>query len=96
MTLTVKLFGMLKGLLGGESDLTVTLDSGARVHDLIIAVQRLNPQVGDLLLKKKVLVSVNQEMAHGDLKLTGSDEIAFLPPFAGGAETEEGTQHVHR
>ena len=91
MIMTVKLFGMLKGLLGGESDLTITLKPGAQVHDLIAAVQGLNPDVGELLLKKKVLVSVNHEIAHGDLTLTGSEEIAFLPPFAGGAEPQEGT-----
>ena len=94
MTLTVKLFGMLKGLLGGESDLTITLEPGAQVHDLITAVQGMNPDVGELLLKKKVLVSVNHEIAHGDLELTGSDEIAFLPPFAGGAEHQEGTSSM--
>ena len=83
MTVTVKMFGMLKTQLAPE--LQVTLDRGCRVHDLIAAIQALNPDVGDLLLKKKVLVSVNHDIAHGDLELSGSDEIALLPPFSGGS-----------
>jgi molybdopterin converting factor small subunit len=41
--------------------------------------------LGELLLQKKVLVSVNQEIAHWDTALIEQDEIALLPPFAGGA-----------
>ena len=91
MMVTVKLFGTLKDLLGKQSDLTLTLEENSSVQDLITAVQIINPEVGDLLLKKKVLVSVNHEIAHAELELTGSDEIALLPPFAGGAERQEGT-----
>ena len=35
--------------------------------------------------KKKVLVSVNQDIAHEDLEVRDGDEIALLPPFAGGS-----------
>lgn len=85
MTVTVKLFGMLKTQLGTESELTVTLRQGGRVNDLIAAIQAMNPEVGELLLKKKVLVSVNHDVADGDVELSGSDEIALLPPFSGGS-----------
>lgn len=85
MTVTVKLFGMLKTQLGTESELTVTLRQGGLVNDLIAAIQAMNPEVGELLLKKKVLVSVNHDVADGDVELSGSDEIALLPPFSGGS-----------
>ncbi len=88
MTLTVKLFGMLKTLLKQDADLNVELQEGGQVNDLIAEVQKINPDLGDLLLKKKVLVSVNHEIAHGETVLTVSDEIALLPPFAGGADQE--------
>jgi len=42
------------------------------------------PKIGELLQKKKVLVSVNQEIAHEDLEVNDGDEVALLPPFAGG------------
>ena len=87
MTVTVKLFGMLKAQLHTEPELQVQLDQGCRVEDLIAAIQSMNPDVGDLLLKRKILVSVNHEIAHGDTELTSSDEIALLPPFSGGSDT---------
>ncbi len=37
-----------------------------------------------LVHKKKVLVSVNQEIAHEDVNVRDEDEVALLPPFAGG------------
>ena len=55
MTLDVKLFGMLKTLLKQEADLTLELYEGDQVNDLITEVQKINPDLGDLLLKKKVL-----------------------------------------
>ena len=97
MTVTVKLFGMLKTQLANESELKVRLDQGGRVEDLIEAIQSMNPDVGDLLLKRKILVSVNHEIAHGETELTSSDEIALLPPFSGGSDTSGGTpSHVYR
>lgn len=88
MTVDVKLFGMLKTLLKQEDDLKVELQDGGQVNELIANLQRLNPELGDLLLKKKVLVSVNHEIAHSETILTPNDEIALLPPFAGGSVRE--------
>ncbi|MYA29273.1 MAG: MoaD/ThiS family protein [Nitrospira sp. SB0666_bin_27] len=85
MIVTVKLFGMLKTQLHNESELKVPLDQGCRVYDLIAAIQSMNADVGDLLLKRKILVSVNHEVADGETELAGTDEIALLPPFSGGA-----------
>jgi molybdopterin converting factor small subunit len=81
----VKLFGMLKTMVPGGKDLEVVLSEGGRVRDLVHSIQIEHPQVGELLDKKKVLVSVNQEIAHWETMLVESDEIALLPPFAGGA-----------
>ncbi len=89
MTLTVKLFGMLKMMLKQNEDLTIDLQDGSQVNALIHEVQAINPELGDLLLKKKVLVSVNHDIAHGETVLAATDEIALLPPFAGGADSKE-------
>ena len=81
----IKLFGMLKTMIPGGKDLAVAFSEGEQVKDLVHAIQREYPQVGELLEKKKVLVSVNQEIAHWDTVLDTADEVALLPPFAGGS-----------
>ncbi len=45
--------------------------------------------IGELIHKKKVLVSVNQEIAHEDTTIQDGDEVALLPPFAGGSPSDE-------
>lgn len=81
----IKLFGVLKTMVPGGKDLEMVLPPGGQVRDLVTSIQIEYPQVGELLDKKKVLVSVNQEIAHWDTVLEEADEIALLPPFAGGS-----------
>ena len=81
----VRLFGMLKTLVAGVNVLDMPLADGAQVKDLVDALQVQYPGLGELLQQKKVVVSVNQEIAHWETVLDDSDEIALLPPFAGGA-----------
>jgi len=81
----VRLFGMLKTLVAGANMLELSLPEGSQVKDLVDSVQVQYPDLGKLLLQKKVVVSVNQEIAHWETALVESDEIALLPPFAGGA-----------
>jgi len=85
VTLTIKLFGVLKSLTGQQQDLVVSVEDGAQVQHLVENLQGSYPDIGDLLLKKKVLISVNHEIAHWDTVLAHTDEIALLPPFAGGS-----------
>ncbi|OQW62653.1 MAG: hypothetical protein A4S17_01300 [Proteobacteria bacterium HN_bin10] len=84
-TVTVKLFGVTKSLAGSRGDLAIPLAVGGRVKDLVALLDAAHPQLGELIHKKKVLVSVNQEIAHDDTTIQAGDEIALLPPFAGGA-----------
>jgi molybdopterin converting factor small subunit len=42
--------------------------------------------MGELIREKKVLISVNQEMASVDTIIHDGDEVAFLPPFSGGTK----------
>ncbi|MEE8612936.1 MAG: MoaD/ThiS family protein [Nitrospirales bacterium] len=96
MTVTVRLFGMLRTLAENQPEIVVAVNGRHQVNDLIEALQTLYPEVGELLLKKNVLVSVNHEIAHGETEISSADEIAFLPPFAGGADGEwRGGPHVH-
>jgi molybdopterin converting factor small subunit len=55
------------------------------VKDLVKLLNAGYPLIGELIHKKKVLVSVNQEIAHEETEIGDGDEVALLPPFAGGA-----------
>ena len=61
------------------------MTDGWQVKDLVGAIEAGYPAIGELIQKKKVLVSVNQEIAHEETVVHDGDEIALLPPFAGGA-----------
>ena len=83
--LTVKLFGMTKMMAGNQGSLSLDLVNGRQVKDLVGAIEIDYPAISEMIQKKKVLVSVNQEIAHEDTVIKESDEIALLPPFAGGS-----------
>ena len=83
---SIKLFGLLKTLANNQTDLSLSLNGGRRVKDLVAILEEKHPQIGELIHKKKVLVSVNQEIAHEETEVKDGDEVALLPPFAGGAD----------
>jgi molybdopterin synthase catalytic subunit len=87
--ITVRLFGMTKSLAGNQSSLSLALEKGRRVKDLIERLNAGYPQIGELIRKKRVLVSVNQEVAHEETEIQDGDEVALLPPFAGGSGSEQ-------
>lgn len=86
--LTIKLFGMTKSLAGNQAVLSLALGKGRQVKDLVELLNAGYPMIGELIYKKKVLVSVNQEIAHDETEIRDGDEIALLPPFAGGTSVE--------
>jgi len=87
--ITVRLFGMTKMLAGNQETLSLNLVNGRRVKDLVGMLETGYPAIGELIQKKKVLVSVNQEIAHEDTTIQDGDEVALLPPFAGGAPMDQ-------
>ena len=82
--IAVRLFGMTKMMAGNQGTLSLNLIDGSRVKDLISMLETGYPAIGELIQKKKVLVSVNQEIAHEETEIRDGDEVALLPPFAGG------------
>ena len=86
---TVRLFGMTKMLAGNQGTLSLSLVNGGRVKDLVGALEAGYPAIGELIQKKKVLVSINQEIAHEETEIRDGDEVALLPPFAGGAPMDQ-------
>ena len=86
---TVRLFGMTKMLAGNQGVLSLDLVNGSRVKDLASQLKTGYPAIGELIQKKKVLVSVNQEIAHEETEIRDGDEVALLPPFAGGSPSDQ-------
>ena len=85
--ITLKLFGLLKTLANNQTEMSIPLESGKKVSDLVGMLDKDYPAVAELVHKKKVLVSVNQEIAHPETVIQDGDEVALLPPFAGGTSS---------
>jgi molybdopterin synthase catalytic subunit/molybdopterin converting factor small subunit len=95
MKITLKLFGSLREA-AGESTLQVDLEEGALVADVRNWLAERNPLVDKL--GDRLAASVNLEIADlGDV-LADGDEVAFLPPVAGGdgSGSTGGEQSVKR
>ena len=76
----VLLFARYAELFGAEQ-VEVTLPEGARVTDLIAALRNLP---GGALLPDVPFVAVNLAQVEPDRVLSPRDEVALLPPLAGG------------
>jgi MoaE-MoaD fusion protein len=83
MQITVKLFGSLREATGAK-ELAVRLPGGARIADLAALLAREHAAFA--ALAPKLRAARNQEMAEADEALADGDEVAFLPPVAGGSE----------
>lgn len=84
ITIDLKLFGSLREAVG-ESSLRVELPEGALVADVRRWLAERHPLVDKL--GDRLAASVNLEIADlGDV-LEDGDEVAFLPPVAGGDGT---------
>lgn len=67
--------------MAGTGDLDLDLGPGATVADLVL---RLRAQPGMERLPAEPAVAVNQEYARMSTALADGDEVALLPPVAGG------------
>ena len=81
MNINLLLFGSVREA-AGTSKLKVELADGASVADLRIWLAERNPVVEKL--GDRLAASINTEMAQADDVLEDGDEVAFLPPVAGG------------
>jgi len=81
MKINLLLFGSVREA-AGTSKLKVDLADGASVADLRIWLAERNPVVEKL--GDRLAASINTEMAQADDVLEDGDEVAFLPPVAGG------------
>jgi molybdopterin synthase catalytic subunit len=82
MQVTVKWFGPLREATGSK-ELGVRLPEGARLGDLAALLAREHEAFA--ALAPRLRAAVNQELAEAGHRLADGDEVAFLPPVAGGA-----------
>jgi molybdopterin converting factor small subunit len=80
MTVIALLFASYADLLRRES-VELTLPPGATVRD---ALDKLRELPGGSALPPAPLVAVNLEYSRGDAVLQAGDELAVIPPVAGG------------
>ena len=80
MQLTVLLFASYAERLGAPS-VALTVRDGATVGDLLGRIAQLPGADG---LPPSPLVAVNQRYAARDQVLAAGDEVALIPPVAGG------------
>lgn len=80
MTVTVLLFASYAEALGAPS-IQLDVPADARVADLVGA---LHDRVGAGRLPPRPLVAVNQRYASLEQTLRAGDEVAVIPPVAGG------------
>jgi molybdopterin converting factor subunit 1 len=80
MSVTVLLFASYAEALGATS-LQVDLPAGATVADVMAA---LRGRPGAELLPSAPLVAVNERYAAATRELVAGDEVALIPPVAGG------------
>jgi molybdopterin synthase catalytic subunit len=82
MQVTVKLFGSLREATGVK-ELAVRLPDGARLDDLSALLAREHAAFAGM--ESRLRAAVNHEVAERDAALADGDEVAFLPPVAGGS-----------
>ena len=64
---------------------TIDVSNSISMDQLSEIISKTSPKMGDIIRNKKVMISVNQEMADSDTIIHDGDEVAFLPPFSGGS-----------
>jgi molybdopterin converting factor subunit 1 len=80
MTVTVLLFASYADALG-TSSLALELPIDATVDDVVTRVQQMP---GAERLPKNPLVAVNERYVKRDRAIAPGDEVAIIPPVAGG------------
>lgn len=80
MSIDVLLFASYADAFGGPT-LTVDLPEGATVADLVADLRK---RPGAFALPSRPLVAVNHRYAKLDMQIHAGDELALIPPVAGG------------
>ena len=80
MTVTVLLFASYADAVG-RSTINLEVESGATVRDVIDRVREISKTTQ---LPPSPMVAVNEQYASRERELREGDEVALIPPVAGG------------
>ena len=80
MTVRVLLFASYADAVGAP-EIALDLPEGARVRDVLAGVRQL---VAGKRVPDRPMVAVNERYADLDQQVSSSDEVAIIPPVAGG------------
>jgi len=83
--ITIKYFASLRDIAEKEED-SLDIENPITIDQLSDIISKTTPKMGAIIREKKVMISVNEEMASADTIIHDGDEVAFLPPFSGGAK----------
>ena len=83
--ITLKYFASLKSIAEKEED-QLDIQNPITLDQLSDIISKTTPKMGEMIREKKVLITINQEMASVDTIIHDGDEVAFLPPFSGGTK----------
>src|SRR5688572_2037275 len=81
MQVNVRYFAVVRERLGRETD-SLEVPSTADVGAARDALEAMHPQLAPL--RRHLRVAVNQSMVGDDHRLADGDELAIIPPVAGG------------
>ena len=83
--ITLKYFASLKAIAEKEEE-RLDIENPITIDQLSDIISKTAPKMGIMIREKKVLISVNQEMASVETIIHDGDEVEFLPPFSGGTK----------
>lgn len=74
-------FAVLRDITG-KSEAELTLAEGTRARDVWQSLRQQHRELGDYV--QPPLTAINESYAAADAVLRDGDELAFIPPVAGG------------
>jgi len=81
MNITVKYFAVLRELVGKREEV-IDCPEAQTVAGLLADLEKRYPKLESTLAR--VAVAVNEEYSSRDVQLKDGEEVALLPPVAGG------------
>ena len=79
----VLFFGRLQDVAGGRAK-QMNLDGLVNIEDLIAALAKDSPRLGEALNETTVRCILNDAIVPRSALLVGAREVAFIPPVGGG------------
>ena len=81
---TIKFFAVLKKMSGRE-DYRLSIHQPMPLKQIFDQIEMEIPHFRNIMKEGRALVAINHEMADENSIVHDGDEIALLPPFAGGS-----------